>query len=130
MAYSATIGAAKRNIFKMSVVGVTIAATTKIASTEYRRFRHIQRAVITRIKARKNTGIGISKISPRPMNIVKNNFACSPIGYGLRFQQMITSQNAPREPAASPTVATATAKGDWCLEAFWFTNNSYIIISI
>src|SRR6201996_4749559 len=61
MAYKAIIGAAKRHMFRMSEVGVTIAATTKIASTAYRRLRHIQRAVITRIRARKKTRTGISK---------------------------------------------------------------------
>jgi len=63
----------------MSVVGVTIAARTKMASMEYRRLRHIQRAVITRIRARKKTRMGISKINPSPMMIVRNSLVYSPI---------------------------------------------------
>jgi hypothetical protein len=56
-----------------------MAATIKIASMEYRRFRHIHRAVMTHIRARKNTTTGISKISPRPTMTVKNSFVYSPM---------------------------------------------------
>jgi len=62
----------------MLAVGVTIAAIIKITSMAYRRLRHLQLAVISRIKARKNTRIGISNISPRPMVIVTNNLVYSP----------------------------------------------------
>jgi hypothetical protein len=69
----------------MSVVGVTIAATTKITRMEYRTFRHIQRAVTTRIRARKKMRSGISKMRPRPTMTVKNSFVYSPIcDHGLK----------------------------------------------
>jgi hypothetical protein len=66
-------------MFKMSAVGVTIAAIIKDGDYGVPQIPHIQRAVITLIKARKNTRIGISKINLRPMVIVTNSFVYSPI---------------------------------------------------
>jgi hypothetical protein len=68
----AAIGAANRHMFRMSAVGVMMAEIIKMTRIAYRRFRNLQRAVITRITAKKNTRIGISKISSSPTMIVPN----------------------------------------------------------
>src|SRR5690242_27844 len=77
--YNPTMGAAKMHMFMMSVVGVTIAAIMKITRMEYLRLRHIHPGLITPIKDRKNTRIGISKMTPSPMMIVRNRSVYSPI---------------------------------------------------
>src|SRR3954447_22676536 len=72
-AYRAIIGAAKMHMLRMSVVGVTIAAMMKITRMEYLKFFHMNPALMMPISARKNTKIGISKISPMPRMMLRNN---------------------------------------------------------
>src|SRR5262249_17092425 len=76
--YNAIIGAANTHIFRMSVVGVRVPATTKIPKTKYRRFRHIHPAVTMPIRERKKTRIGISKITPNPMITTRKSELYSP----------------------------------------------------
>ena len=57
--YSTTIGAAKTVWFQPSVEGVNTAAMMKISRKAYWKLRHMNRAVTTRIRARKNASVGI-----------------------------------------------------------------------
>lgn len=62
-----------------SGLGAKAPAMTKIPRIAYRTFRHIQPALTTPINARKNTRMGISKMMPNPMMIVRNKSVYSPI---------------------------------------------------
>jgi hypothetical protein len=77
--YRAIIGAAKMHMFRMSVVGVTMAAMMKITRIEYRKFFHMKTALRIPIYDRKKTRMGISKIRPIPRMMLRNSDVYSPI---------------------------------------------------
>ncbi len=61
------------HMLKMSGVGVTMAATTKMSKIAYRKFFHMNLALTIPINERKKIRIGISKIRPMPRMMLRKS---------------------------------------------------------